>query len=69
MLGCGEGPKEALRPDFKRSILVDFLGAKISSNAGFLLLGRRMNCLLPSARSITFTSAPGFWSSWGGASL
>ena len=38
MLGCGEGQKEALRPDFNRSILVDFQGAKISSDTGFLLL-------------------------------
>ncbi len=38
MLGDGEGQKEALRPDFDRSILVDFQGAKISSDTGFLLL-------------------------------
>ncbi len=38
MLGDGGSPKDALRPDFNRSILVDFRGAKISSDTGFLLL-------------------------------
>jgi len=38
MLGEGGSPKVALRPDFNRSILVDFQGAKISSDTGFLLL-------------------------------
>ncbi len=38
MLGDGGSPKEALRPDFNRSILVDFQGSKISSDTGFLLL-------------------------------
>jgi len=38
MLGDGGSQKEALRPDFNRSILVDFQGAKISSDTGFLLL-------------------------------
>ena len=38
MLGCGGSQKEALPPDFNRSILVDFQGAKISSDTGFLLL-------------------------------
>ena len=30
MLGDGGSQKEVLRPDFNRSILVDFQGAKIS---------------------------------------
>ncbi len=38
MLGDGGSPKEALRPDFNRSIMIDFRGAKISSDTGFLLL-------------------------------
>ncbi len=38
MLGDGGSPKEAPRPDFNRSILLDFQGAKISSDTGFLLL-------------------------------
>ena len=38
MLGDGGSQKEALRPDFDRSILVDFRGARISSDTDFLLL-------------------------------
>ncbi len=38
MLGDGGSQKEALRPDFDRSIMIDFRGAKISSDTGFLLL-------------------------------
>jgi len=38
MLGDGGSQQEALRPDLERSILVDFRGAKISSDTGFLLL-------------------------------
>jgi hypothetical protein len=38
MLGDGGSQQEVLRPDFNRSILVDFRGAKISSDTGFLLL-------------------------------
>jgi len=38
MLGCGESQKEAIRPDFNRSIMIDFQGATISSNTGFILL-------------------------------
>jgi len=38
MLGDGGSQKEALRPNFDRSIMIDFRGAKISSNSGFLLL-------------------------------
>jgi len=36
MLGCGESPKEEIRPDFNRSIMIDFQGAQISSDVGFL---------------------------------
>ena len=38
MLGDGGSQNEVLRPDFNRSILADFQGAKISSDIGFLLL-------------------------------
>ena len=34
MLGNGEAQKEAIRPDFNKSILIDFAGAKITSDAG-----------------------------------
>jgi len=38
MLGIGERQKEAIRPDFNRSIFIDFAGAKITSDAGFILM-------------------------------
>jgi len=38
MLENGETKKEAIRPDFNRSIFIDFAGAKITSDAGFLLM-------------------------------
>jgi hypothetical protein len=38
MLGCGESQKEAIRPDFNRSIMIDLQGATISSDTGFILL-------------------------------
>ena len=38
MLGTGETKNDAIRPDFNRSILIDFAGAKITSDAGFLLM-------------------------------
>jgi len=38
MLGNGEEQKEAIRPDFNRSIFIDFAGAKITSDGGFLLM-------------------------------
>ena len=38
MLGNGEAQKKAIRPDFNRSIFIDFAGAKITSDAGFLLM-------------------------------
>ena len=39
MLDSGETQKEVIRPDFNRSIMIDFLGATISSDTGFILLG------------------------------
>jgi hypothetical protein len=38
MLENGEAEKGAIRPDFNRSIFIDFAGAKITSDAGFLLM-------------------------------
>ena len=33
MLGIGERQEETIRPDFNRSIFIDFAGAKIMSDA------------------------------------
>jgi len=38
VLANGEGQKDVIRPDFNRAIMIDFQGAKISSDTGFLLL-------------------------------
>jgi hypothetical protein len=38
MLVSGEAEKGAIRPDFNSSIFIDFAGAKITSNAGVLLM-------------------------------
>ena len=38
MLENGEVQKETIRPDFNRDIFIDFAGAKITSDAGFLLM-------------------------------
>jgi hypothetical protein len=38
MLGNGETQNEAIRLDFNKSIFIDFNGAKITSDAGFLLM-------------------------------
>jgi hypothetical protein len=38
MLDRGESRKEVIRPDFNRAIMIDFQGAKITSDVGFLLL-------------------------------
>ena len=38
MLGNGEAQDRIIRPEFNRSIVMDFLGAKITSDAGFLAL-------------------------------
>ena len=46
----GEDQKEVIRPDFNRSILMDFLGAKLSADTGFLLLreiGERFGIIGP----------------------
>jgi hypothetical protein len=38
MLASGESQKEWIRQDFTRANLIDFLGAKISFDNGFILL-------------------------------
>ena len=38
MIGNGGAQKEAIRPDFNKSIIIDFAGARITSDAGFLLM-------------------------------
>ncbi len=38
MLDSGESQKEVIRPDFNRSIRIDFQGAQITSDVGFLLV-------------------------------
>ncbi len=38
MLASGESQKEVIRPDFNRAIRIDFQGAKITSDVGFLLV-------------------------------
>jgi len=38
MVGCGEKERETIRPEFDRSIMIDFQGAKMTSDTGFLLL-------------------------------
>jgi hypothetical protein len=38
VLDNGESQKEVIRPDFNRAIMIDFQGATISSDTGFILL-------------------------------
>ena len=38
MLASGESQKEVIRADFNRAIMIDFQGATISSDTGFILL-------------------------------
>ena len=39
MHGGGEQQRETIRPEFNPAIMIDFQGAKINSDTGFLLLG------------------------------
>ena len=36
MCGSGEGQRETIRPEFNPAIMIDFRGAKITSDTGFL---------------------------------
>jgi Transposase DDE domain group 1 len=38
MHGSGEEQRDAIRPEFNPAIMIDFQGAKITSDTGFLLL-------------------------------
>ena len=38
MSGGGEKGRETIRPEFDSAIMIDFLGTKITSDTGFLLL-------------------------------
>jgi len=38
MLASGESQKGSIRTNFNRSIMIDFQGANISSDSGFILL-------------------------------
>jgi hypothetical protein len=38
MLASGESRKEVMRSDFNRAIMIDFQGATITSDVGFLLV-------------------------------
>ena len=38
MLDSGESRKEVIRPKFNRAIMIDFQGAQITSDVGFLLM-------------------------------
>jgi len=38
MLNSGESQKEVIRPDFNRTFMIDFHGATITSDVGFLLM-------------------------------
>jgi hypothetical protein len=35
---AGEAGKRSIRPDFNRSVMIDFKGAKITSDAGVIML-------------------------------
>jgi hypothetical protein len=43
MVGNGEEERETIRPEFDRSMLIDFQGAKITSDTGFLLVVKAYN--------------------------
>ena len=50
MSASGENSKEYIRPDFDRSIMMDFQGAKLSQDTGFILmreLDQRHNVIAP----------------------
>ncbi len=38
MIASGESREEVIRPDFNRSIMIDFQGTTITSDVGFLLM-------------------------------
>jgi hypothetical protein len=38
VLDGGESQKEAIRPDFNRAVIIDFQGARLTSDISFLLI-------------------------------
>jgi hypothetical protein len=36
MLDGGESQQEVIRPDFNRAIMIDFRGAQVTSDTGFM---------------------------------
>jgi len=61
MLGNGEAQNRIIRPEFNRSIVMDFLGAKITSDAGFLPLreiDERFKVTAPMGREIDDPRSP-----------
>ncbi len=55
MSASGESSKEYLRPDFDRSIMMDFQGAKLSQDTGFIVmreLDQRHNVIAPMAEAL-----------------
>jgi hypothetical protein len=61
MLDSGESQKEVVRPDFNRAIMIDFLGAQISSDTGFILLreiDERFNIIDPMGECLEDLRSP-----------
>ena len=61
MVGSGESQKEVLRPDFNRSIRIDFQGATLTSDTGFILLrevDQRFSVIGPIADRLEDTRSP-----------
>jgi hypothetical protein len=61
MLGNGEVHDRIIRPEFNRSIVMDFLGTKITSDAGFLALreiDQRFKVTAPMGREIDDPRSP-----------
>ena len=61
MRAVGDKQKETIRPDFDRSISIDFQGAKITSDTGFLVLreiDQRFNILGGAASQIDDLRSP-----------
>ncbi len=61
MFGNGEAQNGIIRPEFNRSILLDFLGAKITSDAGFLVLreiDERFKVTAPMVREVDDPRSP-----------
>ena len=61
MLDSGESQKEEIRPDFNRAIMLDFEGAQISSDTGFILMreiDERFNVIAPMGECLQDLRSP-----------